>query len=195
MTSQTRHTLYTDGAALGNPGPGGAGAVLQDPAGRTVFRLGVYLGRSTNNEAEYQSLILGARRSWEKGARELDILMDSELVVRQMLGNYKVKAPGLKLFHDRAREALSRFEDWSISHVRREFNAEADRMAGDAAFLGKIGRLGVGEEISGTDPTAEETPPDGQGDGAGGGVQEPTGFEGAAGFRGRKSLKDPPGAS
>ncbi|MDR3152985.1 MAG: ribonuclease HI family protein [Deltaproteobacteria bacterium] len=142
-----RHLLFADGASLGNPGPGGAGAVLLDPSGRPVFRLGVFLGQVTNNQAEYQGLSLGAARAFEAGVRSLDVRMDSELVVRQIQGVYKVKAAHLKGLFAEAAEALSRFEGWSISHVRRNFNAEADRMAGKAALLGKKGSLRPGGEI------------------------------------------------
>jgi ribonuclease HI len=117
-----------------------------------VFRLGVYLGRVTNNQAEYQGVILGARRARACGARRLDVVTDSELVVRQLEGRYRVKAPGLASLYLQALEELSGFEDWTVRHVRRELNAEADRMAGDAASLGREGRLPKGGEISGEGP-------------------------------------------
>jgi ribonuclease HI len=127
---------------------------LTDPAGRVVFRLGVYLGRSTNNEAEYKALILGVGRACEAGVRKLDVVTDSQLVVRQIQGLYRVSATALKSLHEKAKAALAKIPDWTIEHVPREQNVEADRMAGEAAFLGKIGKLQEGDEISGADHAA-----------------------------------------
>ncbi|MDR1081521.1 MAG: ribonuclease HI family protein [Deltaproteobacteria bacterium] len=152
MSDGGRHTLYTDGAALGNPGHGGAGAVLLDGSGGTVFEVGVYLGRATNNVAEYQGLILGVERALAAGAVRLDIFMDSELVVRQLEGRYRVSSPALRILHRKALLALDRLEDWTASHVARAGNADADRMAGEAARRGRAGSLGVGEEIPAPPP-------------------------------------------
>ena len=86
--------VASDGAARGNPGPAGAGAVLFDADGRVLERLGKFLGRQTNNVAEYQGLLLGLRRAQELGAEELEVVADSELVIRQLSGAYQVRAPG-----------------------------------------------------------------------------------------------------
>src|SRR5512142_877311 len=99
-------TLRCDGGARGNPGPGALGYVLSDPAGREVEARGEYLGVCTNNVAEYRSLIAGLGAAARHGVRELVVRMDSELVVRQMLGQYKVKNEGLKPLHAEARVAL-----------------------------------------------------------------------------------------
>ncbi len=121
--------LCTDGAARGNPGPAGAGATLTDPEGREVDRLGVPLGRLTNNEAEYKALLLGLDMARRHGARRLRVQMDSELVVRHLGGQYKVKSEHLKPLFDEARRLLGGFEAARVVHVFREQNGEADRLA------------------------------------------------------------------
>jgi len=128
----SRLRVFCDGAARGNPGPAGAGAVLYTPDGRLVERLGRYLGRQTNNHAEYQGLILGLERALELGAREVEVYADSELMVRQLLGEYRVRAEGLLPLWRRARELLARFDRARIAHVPRERNAEADEMSNRA---------------------------------------------------------------
>ena len=126
--------LHADGASLGNPGAGGAGAVIYDDNKQIVGEVSDYLGpKVTNNEAEYQSLLRGLLRALELGATKLSIRMDSELAVRQILGIYKVKNPRLAVFFKEVMEALGRFEKYDIAHVRREFNSEADALASRAA--------------------------------------------------------------
>ncbi|MDR1039006.1 MAG: ribonuclease HI family protein [Deltaproteobacteria bacterium] len=139
--SEGRHTLNTDGASLGNPGHGGAGAVLIGPGGDRVFGLGAYLGRATNNVAEYRGLILGLEKALELGVRRLDVIMDSELAVRQLSGAYRVANPGLRPLYLKVKGLLAGFEDYTVRHVLRAQNAEADRLAGEAARLGKAGAL------------------------------------------------------
>lgn len=124
--------LFSDGAARGNPGPAGAGAVLKTPDGRIVARVGKFLGVQTNNYAEYLGLILGAERALELGARELDVRADSLLVVSQLRGEWKVKHPGIVPLHARAKALLQRFGRVSIQHVRRELNGDADEMSNRA---------------------------------------------------------------
>jgi ribonuclease HI len=126
-------SLYTDGAAKGNPGPAGAGVVLYDDNNTLVCELGKSLGIATNNEAEYQGLILGLEEAERHGARRLNVHMDSELIVRQITGAYRVKNERLKLFYNRAKAMLQEFESYDIFHVRREFNAQADALASRAA--------------------------------------------------------------
>lgn len=121
--------LFTDGAARGNPGPAGAGVMLRDPAGAEVATLAEYLGSLTNNEAEYKALLLGLELARRHGARELVVHMDSELIVRQLAGRYRVKAEHLKPFFERARKELSGFDRASVLHVRREQNRDADLLA------------------------------------------------------------------
>ncbi len=124
-------TVNVDGGARGNPGPAAIGVVIRDPEGLIIDEHGERIGEATNNVAEYKALIRGIQRAAELGATELDLVGDSELVVRQVEGRYKVKKPGLKPLHAEAREALSAFDSWSIRHVRREMNVEADRLVNE----------------------------------------------------------------
>lgn len=121
-----------DGGARGNPGPAAIAAVLATPDGEVLEQTGEAIGRATNNVAEYRALLLGIERARALGAAELDLVGDSELVVRQVKGEYKVKDPGLRELHAQVRAALAGFERWSIRHVRREHNAEADRLVNEA---------------------------------------------------------------
>lgn len=127
-----RLTVFSDGASRGNPGPAGAGAVLLDPAGRTVERLGRFLGRATNNVAEYEGVLLGLRRARELGARAVDVRADSELLIRQLQGRYKVKNAALQELHAQAARLLGEFDEVKLTHVRRELNAAADEMSNRA---------------------------------------------------------------
>ena len=124
-------TVNVDGGARGNPGPAAIGVVIRDAEGLIVDEHGERIGDATNNVAEYTALIRGIQRAAELGASELDLVGDSELVVRQVEGRYKVKKSGLKPLHAEVRQALSAFESWSIRHVRREHNAEADRLVNE----------------------------------------------------------------
>lgn len=124
--------LYTDGAARGNPGPAGAGAVLLDPRGNELAALTRYLGKATNNVAEYQALILGLEEAAIQKVRRLKVHLDSELVVRQLNGQYKVRNPHLKPLYQRVLALLRAFDQVSIIHVRREFNRRADQLANQA---------------------------------------------------------------
>jgi ribonuclease HI len=127
-----RHHLYTDGGARGNPGPAGIGAVLLTATGDVVEELGDFIGAATNNVAEYQALLAGLELSLDHGVERLDVFLDSELVVRQVNGQYKVKDAGLKPLHAQACQLLSRFHEVDVKHVRREQNAEADRLVNEA---------------------------------------------------------------
>lgn len=123
------YKLYTDGAARGNPGPAGAGAFLCDNSGNTVEELMEYLGETTNNVAEYRALLLGLKRAKDLGATEIEILADSELMVRQIQGKYRVKNEGLRPLFQEAMRLLKQFQKYSINHIDREENSEADRLA------------------------------------------------------------------
>ncbi len=127
-----RYRLYTDGGARGNPGPAGIGARLLTSAGDVAEDLADYIGHATNNVAEYQALLAGLEMALDHGVERLDVFLDSELVVRQVNGQYKVKDAGLKPLHAQACLLLSRFHDVEVSHVRREQNAEADRLVNEA---------------------------------------------------------------
>ena len=120
--------LRCDGGARGNPGPGAAGWVLLDPAGAEVEARGEYLGAVTNNVAEYRALIRGLEAASRHDVAALRVCMDSELVVRQMTGEYRVKHAGLKPLHAEARAAASRLAAVRFEAVRREQNARADAL-------------------------------------------------------------------
>ncbi len=120
-------TLFVDGGARGNPGPAGAGVMLEE--GEKVVRFGEYLGEATNNVAEYKALLLGLQAAIDMGVRELEIRSDSELMVRQLNGQYKVKSPVLMDLYFSAIKLLSGFRKSSLKHVPREENKEADRLA------------------------------------------------------------------
>jgi dinuclear metal center YbgI/SA1388 family protein len=127
-----RHRLYTDGGARGNPGPAGIGARLLDAAGDVVEELADSIGTATNNVAEYQALLAGLELALDHDVQRLDVFLDSELVVRQVNGQYKVKDAGLKPLHAQACLLLSRFHEVDVKHVRREQNAEADALVNNA---------------------------------------------------------------
>jgi ribonuclease HI len=137
-------TLRTDGGARGNPGPGGAGFVLEDSSGNVVRSGGRYLGPATNNIAEYEALIWGLRTALDHGVRRLRVAADSELVVRQCTGVYKVKNAGLKPLHSRACALMREFESLDVTHVRRSENEAADALANEAMDL--HGTVGDGVE-------------------------------------------------
>jgi ribonuclease HI len=124
-------TVNVDGGARGNPGPAAIGVVIRDSDGLILDEHGERIGEATNNVAEYRALITGIRRAHELGATELDLVGDSELVVKQVQGAYKVKNAGIKPLHTEAKAALESFDSWSIRHVRREQNAEADRLVNE----------------------------------------------------------------
>lgn len=127
-----RIRVYSDGAARGNPGPSGAGAVLVGPSGQVVERLGKYLGIQTNNYAEYMALILGLRRARELGVREVEVFADSELMIRQLGGRYQVKSPSLRPLYEEALRLLNEFARVKLVHVPREMNTAADEMSNRA---------------------------------------------------------------
>jgi len=120
--------LNVDGGARGNPGPAAAAAVLRSADGEVLEEASERLGETTNNVAEYRALLLGLRRAHARGAREVEIVNDSELVARQLTGEYKVKHPSMMPLHREALEALDGFERWSISSVPRAQNAHADAL-------------------------------------------------------------------
>jgi ribonuclease HI len=125
--------VNVDGGARGNPGPAAIGAVVQNAGGEVLEERGERIGTATNNVAEYRALLLGIARAAELGASELELVGDSELIVRQVKGEYKVKDATLRELHGEVKRALRPFEDrWSIRHVRREHNAEADRLVNQA---------------------------------------------------------------
>ena len=124
-----RLVLRSDGAARGNPGPSSAGVVIEDASGRALLRRGILLGRGTNNEAESRALIAALEEASRLGAREVDVRSDSQLLVMQIKGVYRVKAANLKPLFAKVRENLASFEGWTLNHVPREENREADHLA------------------------------------------------------------------
>jgi ribonuclease HI len=128
----SRVRLYSDGAARGNPGLAGAGAVLVEPSGQVVDRLGKFLGTQTNNYAEYMGLLLGLRRARELSVREVEVFADSELMLRQLGGRYQVRSPSLRPLYEEALSLLNDFERVKLVHVPREMNRAADEMSNRA---------------------------------------------------------------
>jgi ribonuclease HI len=124
--------LYTDGASRGNPGPSGAGALITDKAGTIVAEEAVYLGEVTNNQAEYQALLIGLKAVVELAPSRLTVRMDSELIVKQLNGEYRVRNRNLLPLYGRAREFIRRLADVRVVHVPREQNVQADRLANQA---------------------------------------------------------------
>lgn len=125
--------INTDGGSRGNPGPAGIGVVIKDAeSGEVVFEHGGYIGETTNNVAEYKALIKAVETARDLGASEVRINMDSELIVRQMLGQYKIKEPTLQGLAAEVIKILKSFSNYSFTHVRREFNKEADALVNQA---------------------------------------------------------------
>jgi len=120
---------YVDGGARGNPGPAGYGVVIEDELGRPVAELSEYLGRQTNNYAEYSGLLAALHYTHRHGFKALKAISDSELMVKQILGQYKVSSPVLKELHQRATKLIDELECFEIRHVLREKNRDADRLA------------------------------------------------------------------
>jgi ribonuclease HI len=123
---------HTDGACRGNPGRSGAGVLITTEDGREIARISRYLGRMTNNMAEYTALLLALKEAKHAGADSITVKSDSELLVRQINGQYKVKNETLRIMHQSAMDLLRGFKRWKVMHVRREQNQEADLLANQA---------------------------------------------------------------
>ncbi len=124
-----RLVVHVDGGSRGNPGPAGAGIVVSADDGTVLIERGIFIGHATNNVAEYRGLIGGLESAALLGAREVEIVSDSELMVRQMNGQYRVKNAGLKPLYDKACQLARRFARCQFRHVRREQNVLADKLA------------------------------------------------------------------
>jgi ribonuclease HI len=132
-SGQASHcVIYTDGGARGNPGPAAAGAVIIADDGSVKAEISEYLGIATNNVAEYRALLLALARAAQDGYRQIDVCMDSELIVRQLNGQYRVKDAKIVPLHAKAKHLLRGFDEATIVHVRREQNKEADRLVNAA---------------------------------------------------------------
>ena len=129
---------HIDGGARGNPGPAGYGVVIQDESGRKVATLSEYLGHQTNNFAEYQGLIAALEYAIKHGPKALKVISDSELLVRQIKGIYRVKHPTLQDLHARAKELIGQLDWFSIGHALRAQNQDADRLANEAMDKGMV---------------------------------------------------------
>lgn len=127
-----RLLLHVDGGARGNPGPAAIGVVIATPEGETVERIAEAIGTATNNVAEYRALLRGLERARALGADAIEVRGDSELVVRQVNGDYRVRSADLVPLHAAALEALGRFGSWSLRHVPRAENADADALVNAA---------------------------------------------------------------
>jgi len=129
MIKEKSLRLFTDGASRGNPGEAGAGIVVIDDGGRELIAQGKYLGACTNNVAEYQALLLGLTEASRLGDGTIDIFLDSQLIVRQIQGIYKVKSSDLQPLFARVKLLLSSFDNFTVSHIPREQNKRADQLA------------------------------------------------------------------
>ncbi len=128
--------IWVDGAARGNPGPAAISAVIKDEQGATLARISQRIGKTTNNQAEYRALIAALEKAVQLGARRVSVYSDSELVVRQITGRYRVKKAELKPLFQKVTQLQSRLESFSISHIPRCQNTEADRLANEALDQG-----------------------------------------------------------
>jgi ribonuclease HI len=133
---QGQLVAYTDGGSRGNPGPAGYGVILEDTSGSRVDGLSKFLGRQTNNVAEYEALLAALRYALSNGFESLEVRSDSELMVMQILGKYKVKSPSLQELYSKAQELIKQLSSFSINHIRRERNRRADALANDAIDKG-----------------------------------------------------------
>ena len=127
-----RIVVNVDGGSRGNPGPAAIAAVASESGGGILAERSERIGRTTNNVAEYRAMLLGIELARELGAKQVDLVGDSQLIVRQVRGEYKVKDANLKPLRDEVVEKLQDFEDWTISDVRRAQNEEADRLVNEA---------------------------------------------------------------
>jgi ribonuclease HI len=134
-------TLYCDGASRGNPGPAGAGVLILGQGEQRLLELNRFLGAATNNEAEYQALIMGLQAAGDLGADRLRICLDSELVVKQVRGEYRVRNNRLQRLYGEVMAHLKHFNDYVIVHIGRELNQQADRLANEAIDRGLLGGL------------------------------------------------------
>lgn len=121
--------IHTDGGSRGNPGPGAAGYIIDDPAGKRLAACGLFLGKVTNNYAEYTAVGKALRHAQKLDARRIELYSDSDLLVQQLNGRYKVKSENIRPLYERVMDILDSFDSWQIKHIRREKNAEADALA------------------------------------------------------------------
>src|SRR6476646_3149383 len=141
-------TIEFDGGSRGNPGPAGIGVVLRAQDGAPLVTLGRFIGRATNNVAEYRALITGLQKAKELGAKRIIIRGDSELIIKQMRGEYRVKHPDMKALYEQAQDLVRQFDDVKIEHNLRDMNELADKLA----------NLAMDPNVVVTDATTTENP-------------------------------------
>ncbi len=124
--------IFTDGASRGNPGPAAIAAIIHDETGKPIASLAQRIGTTTNNEAEYRAIIAGLQKAVSLGVREVELKSDSELVVKQLNGSYRVKAPALKPLYQQVKKLQGFVERLTITHISRRQNTRADRLANKA---------------------------------------------------------------
>ena len=146
-----RLIVYSDGAARGNPGPAGIGAVVRTPSGRLVAKVGRGIGVTTNNVAEYRAAIEGLKLARDHGARSVLLRADSKLLIEQLSDRFRVKNPTLVRLHEEIRAVLGHFEQVGLEHVPRELNRDADRLA-NAGVDEWLAGPGMGYRPSGPHP-------------------------------------------
>ncbi len=134
MKSKKLH-IYTDGGSRGNPGPSGIGVIILDSNKKKIKEIFKYIGETTNNVAEYSALVSGLEAALELKATDITIYLDSELLVKQLGGEYKVKDPNMKTFFDKSLGLLKKFKEFEVKHIPREKNKDADRLVNKAINL------------------------------------------------------------
>ena len=130
--SVNRMVIFTDGAARGNPGPASIGVTIKDAQGKLIASISQRIGTKTNNQAEYMAIITALEKAISMGVRQVDLYSDSELVVRQINGRYRVKKDTLKPLYQRAKQLQNSLEGFTITHIPRQQNTEADSLANKA---------------------------------------------------------------
>jgi len=158
MSDSSEIVAHIDGGSRGNPGPAAFGVAIKTPQGKSVTAFARYIGETTNNYAEYQGLLAALDYALSHGYARLRVQTDSELMARQISGRYKVRSPDLKPLHEKAQAMIARLESFSIQHVYRERNREADRLANQAM---DDAERGVGRQA----PPPPPQPPSPQADG------------------------------
>ncbi len=128
--------IFTDGASRGNPGPAAIGVTIKDEQGRLITSLSQRIGKATNNQAEYRAVIAALEEATRLDARWVDIKMDSELVVKQINGEYRVKKATLKPLYQQVKQMQGALESFTITHIPRRQNTEADKLANRALDIG-----------------------------------------------------------
>ena len=132
-----RHVIFTDGGSRGNPGPSGAGGIIRHPNGTIVAKVSKFLGHQTNNYAEYKALYLTLCEAIKLNILDVEVYLDSKLIVEQLNGNWKVKALGLVELYTSIKNLIFKFKHITFTHVYRKHNAEADSLANQAMDLGE----------------------------------------------------------